>query len=201
MSDTTIDCTVGIHPDHLERAADIIETAFAAELSSAIPNAAKRKGVLVVGLNPSMLIGACAVDQLVGVAGLRTSAASVLDGMTFAVLRRNLGADALRATLAIRLLEVPIPPGTLHLEFLAVDPAMRGHGVGSSLLDALAAHACSTNAGRLQLHVDEQNMDAIRLYQRHGFATASHAPLPRLNRMLGVNPGMTMEKETSCTTS
>lgn len=56
------------------------------------------------------------------------------------------------------------------LEMLFVDAAHRGRGIGSALLArSVAAHP------DLTLDVNEQNPQAVRFYERHGFVTLSRS--------------------------
>ena len=53
-----------------------------------------------------------------------------------------------------------------------------GKGIGSSLLDALAAWAKAKDLHRLELSVLSRNLRAVNLYLRHGFVvegTRKHA--------------------------
>ncbi|WP_338721578.1 ribosomal protein S18-alanine N-acetyltransferase [Devosia sp. XK-2] len=54
---------------------------------------------------------------------------------------------------------------------IAVDPRWRGRGVGRALMDAVLADLMLSPVRRLFLEVDEQNMPAIRLYEKLGFST------------------------------
>jgi ribosomal protein S18 acetylase RimI-like enzyme len=56
---------------------------------------------------------------------------------------------------------------------IAVVPSKRGHGIGDALLRALLEKAREAGYERLSLSVDATNTGAIRLYERHGFATAA----------------------------
>ena len=56
---------------------------------------------------------------------------------------------------------------------IAVDPKWRGKGVGRALLQAVFADLMLSPARKMFLEVDEQNLPAIALYKRLGFATMS----------------------------
>lgn len=59
--------------------------------------------------------------------------------------------------------------GQAYIDFMAVDPAARGRGVGRGLLGALAHRLVSAGRpGRLHLTVDEQRAPAIALYESLG---------------------------------
>ena len=56
---------------------------------------------------------------------------------------------------------------------IAVEPRWRGKGVGRALMDAVFADLMMSPARRMFLEVDEQNLAAIRLYEKLGFARIS----------------------------
>jgi len=52
---------------------------------------------------------------------------------------------------------------------VAVDPALRGHGVGRDLMREHLAHATLSGARAIFLEVDPDNDAAVALYRRFGF--------------------------------
>ena len=56
---------------------------------------------------------------------------------------------------------------------IAVEPRWRGKGVGRALMEAAFADLMMSPARRMFLEVDEQNLAAIRLYEKLGFSTIS----------------------------
>ncbi len=56
---------------------------------------------------------------------------------------------------------------------IAVDPKWRGKGLGRALMDAVFADLMLSPARKMFLEVDEQNVSALRLYQKLGFAKIS----------------------------
>jgi ribosomal protein S18 acetylase RimI-like enzyme len=67
-------------------------------------------------------------------------------------------------------------PGTFYINILAAYPEYRGLGLGTSLLEA--AHMLASEAGcnELSLEVFEQNVGALRLYERHGYREIARLP-------------------------
>ena len=59
--------------------------------------------------------------------------------------------------------------GTWHEISMWVDPAERGRGIGSRLLDAVVAFASARGARELILGVTDGNVAARALYERYGF--------------------------------
>lgn len=56
----------------------------------------------------------------------------------------------------------------LHLEDLIVNQSMRGHGIGSALLDEVVKHGYSLGVKRINWEVISWNEGAIKLYERKG---------------------------------
>jgi RimJ/RimL family protein N-acetyltransferase len=69
-------------------------------------------------------------------------------------------------------------PGVACLGAMWVDPALRCHGLGGQLLDAVIAWATARGAGLIECSVTERNAAAERLYSRAGFTeTGLREPL------------------------
>ncbi len=69
-----------------------------------------------------------------------------------------------------------VPEGDWYLQTVAVDPAFRGAGIGSLLLDHAEHTAVGTQSRRLALDVVVENDHAIRLYERRGLKVTSTSP-------------------------
>jgi ribosomal protein S18 acetylase RimI-like enzyme len=71
------------------------------------------------------------------------------------------------------------PPGRAWLEALWVDPSVRRAGVGTGLIEAVAAWSRDRGAASLELSVTAGNEAAKALYARAGFLeTGRRRPLP-----------------------
>ena len=66
---------------------------------------------------------------------------------------------------------------------LAVEQGYRGRGIGEQVLRALIDRARTAKLSALNLSVMNNNPNAIRLYERLGFATESYSPHLLLRRM------------------
>ena len=100
-------------------------------------------------------------------------------------LKRAAGRSALRMKL-VRTLLAPlwrildtIPEGDLYLQGIAVEPELRGAGIGSLLMDDVEARARASGSARLSLDVAAKNKGARRLYGRRGMIESSEWPSPR----------------------
>ncbi len=81
----------------------------------------------------------------------------------------------LAGTPAVGFATVSLRPSTYHeggvalLEDLYVTPERRNEGIGAALIGRLVAIAREGGWGRLEIQVDEPDVDAMRFYARHGF--------------------------------
>lgn len=60
-------------------------------------------------------------------------------------------------------------PNEWYLDTISVSEKFRGKGIGSKLLEALPMLAEKANRATIGLSVDQQNPQAKKLYERHGF--------------------------------
>jgi ribosomal protein S18 acetylase RimI-like enzyme len=58
---------------------------------------------------------------------------------------------------------------TAYIQTLEVAPEFRGRRIGGELLRRMEGSARKVGARAIELHVDEKNGDAIRLYEAHGY--------------------------------
>lgn len=70
--------------------------------------------------------------------------------------------------------------GDFYVEFLAVDEAQRGKGIGSQLLSALEDRARETGSTQFAIDVAGRNKTAQKVYERYGFETIARWPQTRL---------------------
>ncbi len=77
-----------------------------------------------------------------------------------------------------RILET-VPAGDFYLQAIAVDPDIRGAGIGSVLLEDAVERGTRNGSARLTLDVAAKNKGARRLYARRGFVESSEWPSPR----------------------
>jgi len=75
----------------------------------------------------------------------------------------------------IRILDT-IAEGDFYLQAIAVEPGLRGKGLGSVLMDVAEAYAHESGSRRLALDVSADNEVARKLYQRHGMIVESQWP-------------------------
>jgi ribosomal protein S18 acetylase RimI-like enzyme len=167
-------------------AAALYEAAFGAKLAFAIGNQTARQAILQHSFDPSFAIVAMGGGKMLGIAGFKTATGSLLGGLSWSVLRTELGAwGALRATTVLALLERQVTMGQLLMDGLGVAPEMRGRGVGTMLLQYLIRYARESGYNTLRLDVIDTNAGARRLYERLGFVALETANFPYLKWALG----------------
>jgi GNAT superfamily N-acetyltransferase len=82
-------------------------------------------------------------------------------------------------------------PARLDLVGMFVEPAARGRGVGTALVEAMLAWARARGAARLYLWVTTTNGPAIALYRRTGFRpTGATKPLDHTPALLEQEMGV-----------
>lgn len=62
-----------------------------------------------------------------------------------------------------------IERGAAFITSVSILPAWQGLGVASQLMQQCIGHANDLGFNRIELKVDSRNMDAIKLYGKHGF--------------------------------
>lgn len=67
--------------------------------------------------------------------------------------------------------------GTWYVSMLGVHVAWRGTGIGALLLDLADAKRAETGSRGLSLVVEDANVGARRLYERHGYAVQASRPI------------------------
>ena len=68
-------------------------------------------------------------------------------------------------------------PGSWYVCAMAVEPPYRGTGIGTRFLGIAADQARSRGVDTLSLLVFQQNVDAMRLYTRHGYREVDRRPV------------------------
>jgi len=96
-------------------------------------------------------------------------------------LRALLKGDATFATLAgtpaVGVALVTLRPNVWYaghvalLDELYVVPALRGLGIGSAVVDHMTSTCRARGVDLVEINVDEEDVDAQRFYERHGFSS------------------------------
>ncbi len=175
-------------------AAELYDAAFGAKLSVAIPNPNSRMAVLKEGFNPVFSFVAVSNGEMVGIAGFKTAQGSLTGGISFRVMKEQIGYwGAIRAVLVLALLERKQVAGQFLMDGIGVSPKMRGRGIGTELLHSLIEYAQKEGYRSVRLDVIDTNPAARRLYERVGFVPVKTEKFAYLKWLLGFGAATQME--------
>jgi ribosomal protein S18 acetylase RimI-like enzyme len=121
-----------------------------------------------------------AAGMLLGYSGVEKAAEDLATGWG---LLRALGPGLLlrlRRLLRLQRMIGSLGPSEYYVSNIAVFPEFRGRGMGTMLMEVAEREARAAGLAAIVLDVETDNGQAIRLYQRLGFATTSATPRLRL---------------------
>lgn len=174
------------------RVAELYWHAFGRKLGPALNPAGKAVSFIAAHLNTDRAVCALLDGQLVGLAGYQHGGRALTGGSARAVLRAYGHLRGLRRLLLLALFERHPAPGQLVMDGIAVDPDMRGRGVGSLLIEEVAAVAAEQGCREIRLDVIDTNPRARALYERRGFTAVRTEHTPYLRGLLGFGAVTTM---------
>jgi ribosomal protein S18 acetylase RimI-like enzyme len=167
--------------------------AFGAKLGRAMGPRDKALRFFQTALNPSHAICARGTDgRLLGVAGFKTMDGALVGG-TFGDMARVYGwiGAAWRVAL-LAALERDTENVRFLMDGIFVAPEARGQGVGTGLLEAVAAEARRRGYAEVRLDVVEGNDRARALYEREGFRAVATQSTGLLHHVFGFRSATTM---------
>ncbi|MFF8652808.1 GNAT family N-acetyltransferase [Streptomyces huasconensis] len=176
------------------RAAALYWEAFGRKLGPALNPPDKAVPFIAAHLDPERAVCALLDGELVGLAGYQLDGRSLTGGSAAAVLRAYGRVRGLPRLLLLALFERRPAPGQLVMDGIAVDARMRGRGVGSLLLQEVAALATEAGCREIRLDVIDTNPRARALYERRGFTAVRTERTPYLRRLLGFGAVTTMRR-------
>lgn len=92
---------------------------------------------------------------------------------------------------AVGTVSVVPEPEHLYIRSMAVLPTAQGAGIGHKLLDAVEKYGIENGFDKLFLYTTYFSLDAIKLYERHGF---QHSGDTTAEEWFGT-PGLSMDKK------
>lgn len=146
----------------------------------------------------SLVIENDATAEIAASVGVRTgpSEDDALSRGLWEALRRNLGFP--HASWAATLLSYPryaASTSEAYVERLVVSPAYRRHGLAHALLEAAEDHARRAGKRTVGLHVSENNMPALGLYEAHGYVEKGRQRSWLTGYFLGIRSWLYLQKE------
>ncbi|MFC9735386.1 GNAT family N-acetyltransferase [Streptomyces roseolus] len=176
------------------RAAEMYWDAFGRKLGPALNPPDKAVPFIAAHLNADRAVCALLDGQLVGLAGYQLGGRALTGGSASAVLRAYGHLRGLPRLLLLALFERRPAPGQLVMDGIAVDPGMRGRGVGSLLIEEVTAVAAEQRCREVRLDVIDTNPRARALYERLGFTAVRTEHTPYLRGLLGFGAVTTMRR-------
>ncbi|MFD9336658.1 GNAT family N-acetyltransferase [Streptomyces sp. NPDC060028] len=176
------------------RAAELYWDAFGRKLGPALNPPDKAVPFIAAHLNADRAVCALLDGQLVGLAGYQLGGRALTGGSASAVLRVYGHMRGLHRILLLALFERHPARGELVMDGIAVDPAIRGRGVGSLLIEEVAAVAAEQHCREIRLDVIDTNPRARALYERRGFTAVRTQRTPYLRGLLGFAAVTTMRR-------
>nr|BEK64560.1 GNAT family N-acetyltransferase [Kitasatospora purpeofusca] len=177
-----------------QRAAELYWEAFGRKLGPALDPADKAVPFIAAHLNADRAVCALIDGRLVGLAGYRLGGRGLTGGTAGAVLRAYGHLRGLHRVLLLTLFERRPGAGQLLMDGIAVGPDLRGRGVGSLLIEEVAAVAAEQGFREIRLDVIDTNPRARALYERRGFTAVRTEETPYLRRLLGFGAVTTMRR-------
>jgi len=189
----------GISERHLKAAAKLHFEAFSGKIGGILGRDGRGVSFFADVIDPEF--GICALskdsEQLLGIAGFKTADGALIGG-DLADLREHYGLiGGLWRGLLLAPLGRPVEADVLLMDGVAVVPQMRGHGVGSALLDAIEREAAGQGKASIRLDVIDTNPRAKSLYERKGFTATGTQSTGPLRHLFGFNSATTMLKPVS----
>ncbi|MFG2025645.1 GNAT family N-acetyltransferase [Streptomyces sp. NPDC048825] len=176
------------------RAAELYWDAFGRKLGPALNPPGKAVPFIAAHLNADRAVCALLDGQLVGLAGYQLGGRALTGGSASAVLRAYGHLGGLHRLLLLALFERRPAPGQLVMDGIAVAPDVRGRGVGTLLIEEVAAVAAEQDCREIRLDVIDTNPRARALYERRGFTAVRTERTPYLRRLLGFGAVTTMHR-------
>ncbi len=163
--------TPGFSPGERSCIAALYWGAFGRKLGRVLGPEERAMEFLVAGLDPRHAL--CARDAegtLLGVAGFKTPSGGLVAGGLSAMSLVYGNASALWRSALLLALGSDVDNHRFLVDGLFVAPQMRGRGIGTALVEALAAEGARRGYAELRLEVIDENIRARALYERLGFA-------------------------------
>ncbi|MGW7290259.1 GNAT family N-acetyltransferase [Streptomyces sp. NPDC054847] len=176
------------------RAAELYWDAFGRKLGPALNPPDKAVPFIAAHMNADRAVCALLDGQLVGLAGYQLGGRALTGGSASAVLHAYGHLRGLHRLLLLALFERHPAAGELVMDGIAVDPGVRGRGVGSLLLEEVAAVAAEHDCREIRLDVIDTNPRARALYERRGFTAVRTEQTPYLRGLLGFGAVTSMRR-------
>jgi ribosomal protein S18 acetylase RimI-like enzyme len=191
-----VEIHLGLPKPYRRQAAALYYEAFLEKWAFVLPKREEGIATLERALVPKMHLIALHHGDLVGAAGIEYGGKPCIRFRAIDFTRQY---GWLRGTIKWLLVRLFFTgqqkKGQLTIESLAVQPAMRGQGIGTKLVETAFDHARDQGLHAVRLEVVNTNRDARRLYERLGFVAAETHYSPYLRPLMGFSAWTEMVRE------
>lgn len=194
-SNQSIKISLGLPDAYRRVAAELCYDAFRQKFEPILNSTELGVGILEAGLKSEQIMIAAQHQQLAGVVGLEYSNRYFFDLKTAAFVQAYGWLRGMIKMILFLLFAQHHHDGELTIGAIAVSPTMRGHGVGTQLLQAVFDYAREHNFHSISLEVVDTNPHAQRLYHRMGFVVTKTRHYAFLQRLMGFSAVTTIIKE------
>ena len=164
-----VEIVEGIDERYVEEALRLSYEAFAKKFCIGFRDAAGFVRLFRDSIDTTSCLSALAEGDLLGTLTFQTAGQEFYHLKLGAVFTRFWPLRAIRVLLNLALLADSAGPDEFIVDSLAVDPASRGRGIGTALMERAEERARSMGKATVSLGVIGENVGAIRLYERLGF--------------------------------
>ena len=169
MTTAEVQVVEGLEARHVDDALRVVHDAFAEKFRIGFRHADDLIRLFRDSVDTTSCLSALVDGQFAGLLTIRTDGQEFYHLNVGALFTRFSPLRALRMLLNLLLLADELKGDEFVVETLAVDPAYRGRGVGTALLQKAEARAGAMGKYTMSLGVVGENAGAIRLYERLGY--------------------------------
>ncbi len=169
MTTAEVKIVEGLETRHVDDALRVVHDAFAEKFRIGFRHADDLIRLFRDSVDRTSCLSALVDGQFAGLLTIRTDGQEFYHLNVGALFTRFSPLRALRMLLNLLLLADELKGDEFVVETLAVDPAYRGMGIGTALLQKAEERARSMGKYTMSLGVVGENAGAIRLYERVGY--------------------------------
>jgi ribosomal protein S18 acetylase RimI-like enzyme len=189
-----IEIHLGMPEEMRHQAAVICYEGFRRQMESLGVSQTKGIAILERSLDVELALVALQQDRLVGFVGLQYENRPFFQFQRSHFMQELGWLRGLLIFLLFNLSATVIQPTEMFINVIVVDAAMRGQGIGTSLINAVFEIARQNQFQAVVLDVVDTNPDAQRLYERMGFIPMRTRKYAYLRHLIGSSAVTTMSK-------
>jgi len=179
---------------HIPEGVRLYYTGLEVKLGPIFGPLASALGVLPGSIHPTRCMTAFSEGRLAGILGIHDLQGSFLEPAYGSMVRHYGQISGAYRTMLLMLLDHKVSPGDLYLDGIAVEPSLRGQGIGSALITAFEDRAWDNGFATVSLEVIDINPRARNLYKRLGYRPVATHTIGPFSRLFGFRSSIRMSK-------